>query len=133
MIPPRKTNPRAEYRLLVNQRIDQSVSLAARFPELKSLQIDLSYFEPDGFRRTGALKYTANIEHAKSVVLFGCQSADCLAGDFDLSVAVADAIAKQRKTLDGEIRCQGTRVNSSETPDDPCRKLLRYTLSLGYV
>ena len=132
MMPPRKTNPRAEYRLSQIQRANESASLAAKFPKLKSLKIDLSYFEPDGLTRTGELRYKVNVEHAKSMFSFVCQSGECLKGDFDLSNAVAEAVAKKSKTVEGEIRCPGTRVKAKENAT-PCHNLLRYKLTLGYV
>ena len=131
-MPPRKTNPRAEYRLREIQRINESASLAEKFPKLKSLKVDLSYFEPDGLTRTGELRYKVNVGHAKSVFSFVCQSGECLAGDFDLSSAIAEAVAKRRKIFEGEIRCQGTRVRPKEERR-PCHNLLRYKLTLGYV
>ena len=132
MITPRKTNPRAEYRLRQIQRVNSSASLAEKFPKLKSMKADLTYFEPDGLSKTGEVRYQVNVEHAKSVFSFVCQSAECLAGDFDLSDAVAGAVAKRRKAVEGEIRCQGTRVRSKEDKT-PCHNLLRYKLTLGYV
>ena len=132
MMPPRKTNPRAEYRLRETQRVNESISLAHKFPNLKSLKVDLAYFEPDGLTRTGEVRYNVNVEHAKSVFSFVCQSAECLAGDFDLSDAVAEAVAKRRKAVEGEVRCHGTRVRPKQEKS-PCRKLLRYKLTLGYV
>jgi hypothetical protein len=131
MIPPRKTNPRAEYRLRETQRVNESISLAHKFPKLKSLKVDLTYFEPDGLTRTGEMRYKVNVEHAKSVFSFVCQSGECLAGDFDLSDAVAEAVAKRRKAVEGELRCQGTRVRPKEDKR-PCRNMLRYKLTLGY-
>src|SRR3954462_11506409 len=114
MMPPRKANPRAEYRLREIQRVNESVSLAAKFPKLKSLKVDLTYFAPDGLTRTGEMRYKVNVEHAKSVFSFVCQSGECLAGDFDLSNAVAEAVAKNRKAVEGEIRCQGKQVRPKE-------------------
>ena len=132
MMPPRKTNPRAEYRLREIQRVNESASLAEKFPKLKSLKVDLSYFEPDGLTRTGELRYKVNVEHAKPAFSFVCQNGECLAGDYDLSNAVAEAVVKGRKTVEGEVRCQGTRVRPKEDKR-PCRNLLRYKLTLGYV
>ena len=131
-MPARKTNPRAEYRLREAQRINQSASLAEKFPKLKSLKVDLNYFEPDGLTRTGELRYTVNLTHAKSAFSFVCQNGECLEGDFDLSEAVAEAVFKRRKTLEGEVRCHGTHVRPKEGKQ-PCRNLLRYKLTLGYV
>jgi hypothetical protein len=132
MMPPRKANPRAEYRLREIQRINGSVSLAEKFPKLKSLQVHLSYFEPDGLTRTGEIKYKVNVKHAKSAFSFVCNNAECLAGDFDLSNAVAEAVAKRRKNVEGEIRCQGSRVRP-KSGTIPCRNLLRYHFTLTYV
>ena len=131
MITPRKSNPRAEYRLRETQRVNESLSLAHKFPKLKSLKVDLSYFEPDGLTRTGEMRYKVNVEHAKSVFSFVCQNSECLEGDFDLSDAVTQAVAKRRKAVEGEIRCPGTRVRPKEGKT-PCHNLLRYKLTLGY-
>ena len=132
MMPPSKKNPRAEYRLREIERANLSPSLAEKFPRLKSLKAELAYFEPDGLTQTGALRYTVNVAHAKSVFTFVCQSGECLAGGFDLSNAVGEAVTDRRKSAAGEIRCQGTL----ETPDQtrrPCRNVVRYKLTLGYV
>lgn len=129
---PRKTNPRAEYRLRELQRVNSSVSLAEKFPRLKSMRLDLAYFEPDGLNKTGELKYKLNVQHAKSILSVACQNGECLAGDFDLSDAIAEAVTRRRKLAEGEIRCQGTRTKPKGSPT-PCHNLLRYKLTLGYV
>jgi len=132
MIPSRKTNPRVEYRLREIQRVNGSVSLAAKFPELKSLTVDLAYFDIDGLTKTGALRYTVNVQHAKSVFSFVCPNGECMGGDFDLSGAVEQAVTGQRKLVEGEIRCEGWRARGKEDRV-PCQNLLRYKLSLGYL
>jgi len=132
MISPRKANPRAEYRLREVQRVNRSVSLAEKFPKLKALTVDLAYFDIDGHTKTGELRYKVNVHHAKSVFSFVCPSAECMGGDFDLSGAVAHAVAGRRKMAEGEIRCQGIRIRSREDKA-PCQNLLRYKLTLGYV
>ena len=132
MMPPRRANPRAEYRLSETQRVNSSVSLAEKFPKLKSLKVDLLYFDANGQTKTGEMRYKVNVQHAKSVFSFVCQNGECLAGDFDLSDAVTEAVAGRRKIAEGEIRCPGTRAKPKEGKT-PCRNLLRYKLTLGYV
>lgn len=129
---PRKTNPRAEYRLRETQRVNSSPSLAEKFPKLKSMKVELSYFDPNGLNKTGEVRYQVNVEHAKSVFSFVCQNTECLAGDFDLSDVVAEAVTKRRKVVEGEIRCPGTRVRPREGKR-PCHNLLRYKLTLAYA
>ena len=131
-MPPRKSNPRVEYRLRESARVNNSVSLAEKFPKLKSLMVDLTYFDTDGFTRSGGLKYKVNVQHAKSVFSFVCPSGECMGGDFDLSGALAQAVTKRHKVAEGEIRCQGVRARP-KGEKIPCHNLLRYKLTLGYV
>jgi hypothetical protein len=132
MMPPRKTNPRAEFRLREIQRVNSSVSLAEKFPKLKTLTVDLAYFDTDGLTKSGEVRYKVNVLHAKSIFSFVCPSGECMGGDFDLSGAVAQAVTGRRKMAEGEIRCQGSRSKPKEDKV-PCRNLLRYKLTLGYV
>ena len=132
MMPPRKTNPRAEFRLREIQRVNSSVSLAEKFPKLKTLTVDLAYFDTDGLTKSGEVRYKVNVLHAKSIFSFVCPSGECMGGDFDLSGAVAQAVTGRRKMAEGEIRCQGSRSKPKEDTV-PCHNLLRYKLSLGYV
>ena len=126
----KRINPRAEYRLQENQRVQDSPSLKARFPTLKSLTVNLAHFDADG-RRAGELKYTVNLAHAKSLFRFNCASNECVCGDFDLSEELARAIASHREIAAGELRCQGWR---SKTTIDTvrCDSLLRFQLNIGY-
>jgi hypothetical protein len=94
--------------------------------------VDLVYFDPDGLTKTGELRYKANVAHAKSVFSFACRHSDCLSGDFDLSNAVTEAVAHRRKSVDGEVRCGGTR-EMAKGNRKPCANLLRYRLTLGYA
>jgi len=128
----RKTTPRAEYRLLQNQRISDSISIAAKFPKLKSLSVDLTYFDSTGLTRNGGMKYKLNLEHAKSLFCFNCPNAECVGGDFDLTEGLAQAVASKRKVVSGELRCQGVRHNKERKEKSPCQNLLRYKLSLGF-
>ena len=132
ILPLRKTDPRAEHRLRESQRVTDSVRLAEKFPKLKSLTLDLSYYDPEGMSRAGEVKYKVNVEHAKSVFSFACQSSECVAGSFDLSDVVTEAITQRRKSAQGEIRCPGTRERP-RVGHRPCLNLLRYKLTLAYV
>ena len=133
MVPIRKVSPRAEYRLLQVQRINDSVTLAQKFPELKSLTVSLEYFDPAGLSRRGGMKFKANIELAKSVVFFDCPSSDCAGGDYDLSEGLARAVSAGQTRVTGEMHCQGVRHNKERHESAPCRNLLRYKLRLAYL
>jgi hypothetical protein len=132
MMLPRKANPRAEYRLREIQRVNNSVSLAEKFPKLESLTVNLVYFDCDGLTKTGEVRYKVNVHHAKSVFSLVCPSGECAGGDFDLSGAVAHAVTGRCKVAEGDIRCQGFRTRPKEDKA-PCHNLLRYKLTLGYV
>lgn len=128
-----RTSPRAEYRRWQIQRANDSATLAQKFPNLKSLTVELAYFEADGLTKKGQLKYQVNVQHARSLFLFVCPSSECLGGDFDLSAAVADAVTTRFKIAEGEIQCQGSRSHLKQKSAVPCHNLLRYKLNLRYV
>ena len=128
----RKKNPHVEYRLLQHQRINNSSSLAQKFPRLKTLSVDLNYFDSTGLTRNGGMRHQFNLEHAKSLFYFNCPNGECVGGDFDLTAPLVGAVAGKLKTLTGEARCSGVRHNKERKERLPCQNLLRYTLRLGY-
>ena len=111
--------------------MQESPSLAEKFPHLKSVTVDLAYSETSGGGRSSQIKYTANLEHARSVFRVACQNHECVGGDFDLSQVLAQAVAARETTVSSELCCQGWR--SRTTIDTvPCGKFLRFKLTLGY-
>ncbi len=132
MMSSRKLNPRTAYRMSQQQRVQESASLAERFPALKSLQINLEYFDRTGATRNGGMKYKANLEHAKSMLYFNCVHGECVGGDFDLTGILSKAVAAKAKAVNGELRCQGTRAGKGGAGRVACNNILRYKLTLVY-
>jgi hypothetical protein len=126
-----KIGARAEFRRQEGRRIMDSATLSDRFPKLKSLRADLSFCTPDGATSSSQLKYLVNLDHTKSVFRFDCLNRECVHGDFDLSEALADAVAARKKIATGELRCPGWR-NKDSIQQIYCRRILRYKLSLGW-
>jgi hypothetical protein len=126
-----RTGPRFEYREQENQRVKDSASLSVRFPQLKSLIVDLGYYDSNGVTKNSQIKYTPNLDNAKSVFRVDCPNKGCICGDFDLTKELAEAVAEHRTTVKSELTCQGWQ---SKTTIDTvhCHNILRYTLSLAY-
>jgi hypothetical protein len=124
-------NPRAEHRLAQRLRVDEALRMAEKYPQLKTLKVALEFVNREGMTKTTEMKYSANPEHAKSVLVFGCPSSACWGGDFDLTAKLAEAVTKRRTKLAGEMHCLGSHKDTSGQVV-PCRSLLRYTLSLAY-
>jgi hypothetical protein len=122
---------REEHRLKQRERLETAPLLAKQFPNLKKLMVTLEYYEATGNTRNGEMKCKVNVEHAKTVLVFACPGVECAGGDFDLTDALASAVADRRKTLTGELRCQGTRKRAAKE-GVPCQTLLRYKLNLDY-
>jgi hypothetical protein len=126
-----RTSPRAEYRQQENLRINAAPNLAEKFCELKSLTVDLEYYDAGGVRRTSALKYRVNLANAKSAFSFACPNNECVGGDFDLSEKLASTVNAHLATATGEMCCQGwqskTAIDSTR-----CHSVLRYKLTLEY-
>jgi hypothetical protein len=125
-----KFTARADYRQQQNERTQQSASLSEKFRELKSLTVELAYFSSEGVTRS-QIKYTANPEHARSVFRFDCLNDECIRGDFDLSEALAQAVAARQTTASGEMWCQGW-LSKTTIDRIHCYNILRYKLSLEY-
>jgi len=128
----RRPNPRAEYRLQRNARVNSSQNLAEKFPGLKNVSASLEYFDADGTTRNAAITSKLNVEHAKSIIWFNCVHVDCVGGDFDLTKELEQAISSRRKSVRGEIRCEGIRHYKDLRESAPCGSILRYKLTLGY-
>lgn len=131
MTPHAKISPRAAYRLQQSQRVHESASLSATFPKLKSLTVDFSLFDPEGLSKSSEVKYTVNLENAKTVFCFACHNHDCVGGDFDLTRVLADAVAHRKALVVGEIHCEGWR-NRATIGSQKCHNLLRYKLAMRY-
>jgi hypothetical protein len=126
-----KFTPRADYRQQESERTKGSISLAEKFRELKSLTVEFAHFSPEGVTQNRQIKYTVNPEHAKSVFRLDCINAECIRGDFDLSDALAQAIATRQATVTGEISCQGW-LSKTTIDEIHCHQILRYKFTLEY-
>ncbi len=114
------------------QRADESARLAEKYPHLKSLKGSLEFVDRVGITKTTEIKYSANPEHAKSVLVFACPMPECVGGDFDLTAKLAEAVAKRWTKVAGQMHCLGSHKKASGTVA-PCRSVLHYALSLGYL
>ncbi len=128
---PRKSNPRREYRLKQRERIKASPLMAVKFPGLKGLTVMLDFFDAGGNTKQGQMKCKLYVKNARSALWFACPGVECTCGDFDLSAALAEAVAGRHKVATGELRCQGTRKRGNGGLV-VCGTLLRYKLNLNY-
>jgi hypothetical protein len=126
-----KRTARQEYRLKQRERIEASPFMAEKFPGLKSLKVTLEYYHGPQPTKNGEMTCKLNVEHARSVLWFACPATECAEGDFDLSEALASAVAARRKVATGELRCQGRRKRG-DRQQVPCHTLLRFTFNLNY-
>ena len=131
MMARQKFTPRADYRQQESQRTKESASLAEKFRELKSLTVEFAHFSPEGVSQNRQIKYTVNPEHAKSVFRLDCINEECIRGDFDLSEALAQAVAARQTIVSGEMCCQGW-LSKNTIDTVRCHHILRYKFSLGY-
>jgi hypothetical protein len=128
---PPKIGARGKYLLEERERIQLAASLAETFPDLKSLSAILSYFGPLGRTPQSEVKCTYNLAHAKALFRFACPNNECVEGNFDLSAALARAVAERQQTVNGELRCQGWQSKAT-IGRVCCDHVLRYRLTLGF-
>ncbi|MCU0787339.1 MAG: hypothetical protein MUC91_03995 [Verrucomicrobia bacterium] len=130
-MPPHKLTPRAEYRQQEAHRVNESPSLAEAYPELKSLTLESTYFNPQGVARNREIKFQPNLDRARTVFRVDCVNQECVGGDFDLSAALAQAVADGQTELSGELCCQGWRSKAT-IHETHCHDILRYKIVLEY-
>lgn len=126
-----KVGPREEYRQQENKRVHESATLADKFQQLKSLTVDLEFYNSGGLTRNSQIKYTVNLDRAKSVFSFQCHNNECVCGDFDLSEHLARAVASHETHTTGESCCQGW-LSKATIDRVHCHNILRYRLNLEY-
>jgi hypothetical protein len=128
---PRPTSPRAAFRQRQKRRAQNTATLAAKFPRLKSLKAEVEYYAAGNATRIGQIKYVLNVEHASSLFCIECPNRECVRGDFDLSEVLAAAVAAHRKSVTGAMRCRGWRSQDA-IKKVHCQTVLRYRLRLKY-
>lgn len=131
MYPKKHDGPRQIYREEEARRINDSPTLAAKFPELKVLAAELHFSEPGRTTLNGHIKYKLNLEVSKAVLRFDCPNSECVRGDFDLSKELTEAVAERRKRVTGDAPCPGW-LSKTTIDTVHCRSVLHYQLSLAY-
>lgn len=126
-----KTGARHEYRERESQRAKEAPTLAEKFPQLKSLIVDLGYYGSGGVTKNSQIKYTPNLNYARSVFRVDCPNQGCIGGDFDLTDELAKAVAQHRTTVTDKMSCQGW-LSKTTIDTVHCHNILRYTLTAAY-
>jgi hypothetical protein len=124
-------DPRAEYRDAQRERAEKADSMAITYPQLKSLKVTLEFVNRDIIARKTRMKYSANPEHAKSVLVFACPTDGCMGGDFDLTHQLADAVAARRTKITGNMCCPGIHKKGTGEVAS-CRSELHFVFNLTY-
>lgn len=126
-----KAELRKAYRRKAFERAEKSPSLAMAYPRLKTLSMDLLYFDHEIVSFGHGLRYRANLETAKSMLQFTCPSTLCHRGGFDLSNELSCAIAERRKAVEGEVHCHGSRHQETGKAV-PCESILHFKMILTF-
>ncbi|MSR65144.1 MAG: hypothetical protein EXS18_05110 [Verrucomicrobiae bacterium] len=132
MYPKKHAGPRELFRIEESQRVDEAATLAAKYPQLKSLTADLHFSDSERSTVNSRIKYSINLEVSKSVFRFSCPNNECIRGDYDLSEELADAIAERRTVVSGEKPCPGW-LSKTTIDTVHCRSILHYRLTIAYV
>jgi hypothetical protein len=127
----KKFTPRAEYRLMQGQRAKDSISLSEKFRDLKSLTVEFAHYTSEGVARNNQIKYTVNPDFARSVFRLDCLNQECVGGDYDLSEALARAMAARQTSVTGEMCCQGW-LSKTTIGQVHCHNIMRYKLTLEF-
>ncbi len=122
----RKENRRKQFDL-----IEKSATVAVMYPGLKTLTVNLLYFDRGIVSRGNGLCYRANLQTAKSMLHFHCPSPLCKDGGFDLSHNLSSAVAEHQKSVVGSIHCPGSRDQQTGNAA-PCESVLHFKMALAF-
>jgi hypothetical protein len=126
-----KSELRKENRQKIFDRIEKSATVAVAYPGLKSLAVNLLYFDRGIVSHGNGLCYRANLETAKSMLHFNCPSPLCKDGGFDLSKNLGDAVAEHQKSVVGVMHCLGSR-DQEAGKTAPCESILHFKMTLTF-
>ena len=128
--PSQKSELRKEDRRRTSERVEKSAILAVRYPELKTLVLNLVYFGR-GIASWGyGVRYWTNLVTAKSALYFRCPDSLCKDGGFDLSANLSSAVAQHQRSVVGAMRCPGYRDQTSKRV--PCESILHFKINLAF-
>jgi len=127
--PPRR--PQDEYRAKARQQVQAAPTLAARFPTLTALAMELTFHNATTPVFDRELKQIVNLANAKSVLHIQCSNPDCFRGDFNLMDELAKAVADRQRSINGNRPCRGWSTTGM-TNQKRCQTVLRYKLTLKY-
>lgn len=111
-----------------------SPSLSQRFPWLKSVVVDLEFFDAAGVNLLSFMQYKPNLMQATSVFPFGGRSADESLSELEATRQVCEAIQARRNSVSGEWpHCRAVEGSGVSSPD-PLKQVnvLRFRLTLDY-
>ena len=126
-----KSELRKQDRQETFERVEKSATVAVMYPGLKSLAVNLLYFDRGIVAWGHGLRYRANLETAKSMLHFNCPSSLCKDGGFDLTHNLSSAVAQHQKSIVGVMHCLGFRdQETSQTAR--CESILHYKINLTF-
>jgi hypothetical protein len=126
-----KSELRKDSRRKTFERVEKSATMVISYPKLKTLAVDLLYFDRGIVSWGHGLRYRANLETAKSMLYFNCPSPLCKDGGFDLTENLGSAVAQHQKAILGTLRCPGFRDEETGKPV-PCEAVLHFKVSLTF-
>jgi hypothetical protein len=126
-----KSTLRKEARQRVFERGEKSASVAVTYPQLKTLTVNLVYFAREIVSWGRGVRYRANLEKAKSMLLFECSNSLCSGGGFDLSKDLSTAVAGRRKSIMRAVQCPGL-CDLEKGKTAPCESKLHFKMILTY-
>jgi hypothetical protein len=126
-----KSELRKQDRQEIFERVEKSATVAVMYPGLKTLAVNLLYFDRGIVSWGHGLRYRANLETAKSMLHFNCPSPLCKDGGFDLSHNLSSAVAQHQKSIVGVMHCPGFRDQETGKAA-PCESILHFKINLTF-
>lgn len=127
----REQDKKARQSMMKDMELKIAGRIKDRYPNVKSITLDMNYSDPDGFA----------MPHKRSIVMnnedyayfkFDCPYRECVNGGHDLNSVVSEMLKNNQEEIAGSLSCQGwqdeERINQHR-----CLCLLQYKIIIEYI
>jgi len=117
----------------VNQKLHTTPRLHEKFPQVRSLAINLMISPPD-YETEPTLNGRSFGEDSLAYFEFRCKKVECRGGGFDLTETISDGISAGEKSINGRRICNGHHGQGTASHNHiRCGYELNFRININYT
>lgn len=118
---------------VVNQKLHSTPRLHEKYPQVRSLAINLMISPPD-YETEPTLNGRSFGEDSLAYFEFRCKNVECRNGGFDLTETIADGVGNGEKSINGRRVCTGYHGTGTQSHNQiRCGYELNFRININYA